>query len=55
MLSVIKKTLALAERTFRCDDCGFEEQRDVNAAAWRPARPRQPVENRALARLARTG
>lgn len=29
---VVKKTLDLAERTFRCDDCGFEEDRDVNAA-----------------------
>jgi putative transposase len=29
---VIKPTLALAERTFRCDDCGFEADRDVNAA-----------------------
>jgi putative transposase len=29
---VIKDTLALAERTFRCDDCGFEAGRDVNAA-----------------------
>jgi putative transposase len=29
---VIKGTLALAERTFRCDDCGFEAGRDVNAA-----------------------
>jgi putative transposase len=29
---VIKETLDLAERTFRCDDCGFEAGRDVNAA-----------------------
>lgn len=29
---VVKKTLDLAERTFRCEDCGFEEDRDVNAA-----------------------
>lgn len=29
---VIKETLALAERTFRCADCGFEVDRDVNAA-----------------------
>ena len=29
---VVKDTLALAERTFRCSDCGFEEDRDVNAA-----------------------
>jgi putative transposase len=29
---VIKKTLDLAERTFRCTDCGFEAGRDVNAA-----------------------
>ena len=29
---VIKPTLALAERTFRCTDCGFEAGRDVNAA-----------------------
>jgi putative transposase len=29
---VIKETLALAERTFRCTDCGFETGRDVNAA-----------------------
>ena len=29
---VIKPTLALAERTLRCDDCGFEAGRDVNAA-----------------------
>src|SRR5215475_14437661 len=29
---VIKETLALAERTFRCDDCGFEAGRDHNAA-----------------------
>jgi putative transposase len=29
---VIKETLALAERTFRCDGCGFEIARDVNAA-----------------------
>lgn len=29
---VIKETLALAERTFRCDDCSFEIARDVNAA-----------------------
>jgi putative transposase len=29
---VIKDTLALAERTFRCDDCEFEADRDVNAA-----------------------
>jgi putative transposase len=29
---VVKATLALAERTFRCDDCGFEADRDVNAA-----------------------
>jgi putative transposase len=29
---VVKATLALAERTFRCDDCGFEAGRDHNAA-----------------------
>jgi len=29
---VIKDTLALAERIFRCDDCEFEAGRDVNAA-----------------------
>jgi len=29
---VVKPTLSLAERTFRCDDCGFEDDRDVNAA-----------------------
>jgi putative transposase len=29
---VVKPTLALAERLFRCDDCGFEADRDVNAA-----------------------
>jgi putative transposase len=29
---VIKETLALAERTFRCTDCGFEAGRDHNAA-----------------------
>jgi putative transposase len=30
--SVIKETLALSQRTFCCDDCGFEAGRDVNAA-----------------------
>lgn len=29
---VIKETLALAERTFRCTDCDFEADRDLNAA-----------------------
>jgi putative transposase len=29
---VVKKTLDLAERIFRCTDCGFEAGRDVNAA-----------------------
>lgn len=29
---VIKETLALSQRTFDCDDCGFEVDRDVNAA-----------------------
>jgi putative transposase len=29
---VIKPTLDLAERTFRCEDCGFEAGRDINAA-----------------------
>jgi putative transposase len=29
---VVKTTLALAERMFRCDDCGFEAGRDHNAA-----------------------
>ena len=29
---VIKETLALSQRRFRCDDCGFEAGRDVNAA-----------------------
>jgi putative transposase len=29
---VIKATLDLSQRTFRCDDCGFEADRDVNAA-----------------------
>jgi putative transposase len=30
--SVIKETLALSQRVFHCDDCGFEALRDVNAA-----------------------
>jgi putative transposase len=30
--SVIKETLALSQRTFACDDCGFEAGRDHNAA-----------------------
>lgn len=29
---VVKATLGLAERVFRCDDCGFEAGRDYNAA-----------------------
>jgi putative transposase len=29
---VIKATLALSQRTFTCDDCGFEAPRDANAA-----------------------
>jgi putative transposase len=29
---VVKATLDLAERTFRCDHCGFEAPRDLNAA-----------------------
>jgi putative transposase len=29
---VVKPTLSLAERIFRCDNCGFEDDRDVNAA-----------------------
>jgi putative transposase len=29
---VIKPTLALAERVFRCTDCGFEAGRDHNTA-----------------------
>ena len=29
---VVKSTLALSQRKFNCDDCGFEESRDVNAA-----------------------
>jgi putative transposase len=29
---VVKATLALSQRTFNCDDCGFEAGRDVNAA-----------------------
>jgi putative transposase len=29
---VIKDTLALSQRTYHCDDCGFEADRDVNAA-----------------------
>ena len=29
---VVKPSLALAERTFRCDECKFEAGRDVNAA-----------------------
>lgn len=29
---VVKSTLALSQRMFTCDDCGFEESRDVNAA-----------------------
>lgn len=29
---VVKTTLALADRTFRCDECGFEADRDMNAA-----------------------
>jgi putative transposase len=29
---VVKPMLALADRTFRCDDCGFEADRDMNAA-----------------------
>jgi hypothetical protein len=34
---LIKETLALSQRTFVCDDCGFEAGRDVNAAT-NPAR-----------------
>jgi putative transposase len=29
---VVKPTLALADRTFRCDDCGYEADRETNAA-----------------------
>ena len=29
---VIKETLAWSQRTFVCDNCGFEADRDVNAA-----------------------
>ena len=29
---VVKQTPALSQRTFNCDDCGFEVDRDVNAA-----------------------
>ena len=29
---VIKQTLALSQRIFHCDDCGFEAPRDLNAA-----------------------
>jgi putative transposase len=29
---VVKETLALSQRTFHCDECGFEAPRDVNAA-----------------------
>ena len=29
---VVKETLALSQRTFHCDDCGFEAPRDLNAA-----------------------
>ena len=29
---VVKTTLALSQRVFRCDDCSFEADRDVNAA-----------------------
>ncbi|MBO0696368.1 MAG: transposase [Verrucomicrobia bacterium] len=29
---VVKATLALSQRTFSCDDCGFEAPRDLNAA-----------------------
>ena len=29
---VVKETLALSQRLFACDDCGFEAPRDVNAA-----------------------
>jgi putative transposase len=29
---VVKDTLALSQRTFKCDDCGFEAGRDHNAA-----------------------
>jgi putative transposase len=29
---VVKTTLALSQRMFHCDDCGFEVPRDVNAA-----------------------
>jgi hypothetical protein len=29
---VVKATLALSQRTFDCDDCGFEADRDHNAA-----------------------
>ena len=29
---VIKETLALSQRIFHCDDCGFEAPRDLNAA-----------------------
>lgn len=29
---VVKTTLALSQRAFNCDNCGFEEDRDMNAA-----------------------
>ena len=57
----VKAELALSERTFRCDACGFVEDRDVNAALNLEAYPRlvgngpeylrpSPVERPALAR-----
>jgi putative transposase len=56
---VIKETLALAERTFRCEDCSFEIARDMNAArnlARLAASSAVSVcEWNALARFARTG
>jgi putative transposase len=39
---VVKETLALAERTFRCEDCGFEAGRDENAARNSLLSPRAP-------------
>ena len=29
---VVKKSLPLLERTFKCDECGFECDRDLNAS-----------------------
>jgi putative transposase len=29
---VVKETMALSQRTYCCDDCGFEADRDINTA-----------------------